>query len=136
MDKIGGFTVLHDGDLSSMRDARANGGLVVQPTVGTDEHFGYRTKITPHYNAPRRPDQLRIGFQQRGSRTIVDIDKCIIASEAINSEYERQRRAIRTDIEGAEKMPKKGMAQPSLDSSWGVPCSRGPWNLLKAHPYN
>ena len=104
MDKIGGFTVLHDGDLSSMRDARANGGLVVQPTVGTDEHFGYRTKITPHYNAPRRPDQLRIGFQQRGSRTIVDIDKCIIASEAINSEYERQRRAIRTEIEGAEKM--------------------------------
>ena len=27
--------------------------LVVLPTVGTDEVFGYRSKITPHYQAPR-----------------------------------------------------------------------------------
>ena len=68
--------------------------LDVGPTVGTDEHYHYRSKITPHYNAPRRPEQLHIGFQQRGSRHIVDIDQCVIATEAINAEYQN----VRTDI--------------------------------------
>lgn len=24
----------------------------IQPVIGTDHHFGYRTKLTPHYDAP------------------------------------------------------------------------------------
>ncbi|KAJ1407252.1 S-adenosyl-L-methionine-dependent methyltransferase [Ochromonadaceae sp. CCMP2298] len=71
------------------------GGLdvTVKEVVGTEHVYGYRSKITPHYDAQSR-FPLRIGFQQRGTRQIVDIEKCIIASEPINAKYAEARKAI------------------------------------------
>ena len=91
-----------------MRKLGGFSDLTVAKTVGTDEHYFYRSKITPHYNSPRRPDQLRIGFQRRGSRNIVDIDRCIIATEEINQKYSDERTLIHAEIAAAERMPKKG----------------------------
>lgn len=62
-----------------------NSTYYVNPTVGTEQLIGYRSKLTPHYDPPTTPDKLKIGFQQRGSRVIVDVDQCIIASPAINA---------------------------------------------------
>lgn len=109
MQRIGGFEA---------------GQLDVAPTVGTDEHYSYRSKITPHYNAPRRPEQLKIGFQQRGSRNIVDVGQCAIATEAINAEYH----TVRTDIVAEMatlasrgiKLPKKGKTLLFRQHSSGV----------------
>ena len=58
--------------------------MEVEDTVGTAELFGYRTKITPHYDTPRSVDNLKIGFQKRGTRIMIDIDKCMIATDKIN----------------------------------------------------
>jgi len=70
--------------------------LNVFPTMGTDETFHYRSKITPHYNAPREigEDEFQlegIGFQQSSNRNIVDVPECPIATEAINAKYKSVR---------------------------------------------
>jgi len=82
----------------------------VSYTVGTHHEYGYRSKITPHYDTPRSSGlhPLRIGFQQRGTRNIIDIDKCIIASPKINEKYAEVRQEIRERVAAAEAKPKKG----------------------------
>lgn len=50
------------------------------PTIGSPKTFGYRTKITPHFDAPplkgkRREDwQVWIGFDTKGRRKVLDIE--------------------------------------------------------------
>mmetsp|Transcript_3093 Transcript_3093/g.3663 ORF Transcript_3093/g.3663 Transcript_3093/m.3663 type:complete len:618 (+) Transcript_3093:85-1938(+) len=66
--------------------------LLVLPTVGTDEAYGYRSKITPHYQAPMEVGdgtfQMReIGFQRSSNRNLVDVPECPIAMPAINEKY-------------------------------------------------
>ena len=75
--------------------------LDVLPTVGTNEVFGYRSKITPHYQAPREIGVTangdskyaidEIGFQKSSNRQLVDVPECPIATEAINSSYKAKR---------------------------------------------
>jgi len=45
--------------------------VVVNAVVGTDESYGYRSKITPHYEPPRSNKGVTIGFQKRGTRQVV-----------------------------------------------------------------
>ncbi|CAJ1938868.1 unnamed protein product [Cylindrotheca closterium] len=68
----------------------------VLPTVGTDDVYGYRSKITPHYQAPREIGldeyQLEeIGFQRSSNRNLVDVPECPIATPAINAKYKEVR---------------------------------------------
>ena len=79
----------------------------VNPTVGTLSNlYSYRAKLTPHYDAPKNVADLKIGFQKRGTRTIVDIDECIIGTKSINEEFSRAR----SDLQGKvkEALPKRG----------------------------
>jgi tRNA/tmRNA/rRNA uracil-C5-methylase (TrmA/RlmC/RlmD family) len=78
----------------------------VSPAIGTDEEYFYRGKITPHYNAPKSAEDLRIGFQQRGTRVIEDIPTCVIATPAINQKYAEVREAVQNEVN--LKLPKKG----------------------------
>ncbi|KAF9235845.1 S-adenosyl-L-methionine-dependent methyltransferase [Melanogaster broomeanus] len=62
------------------------------------KQYHYRTKITPHFEAaPKRarreqdtdlnsgkPDWLKIGFNQIGKRTVLDIEECPIATPVLN----------------------------------------------------
>ena len=71
-------------------------GLTVQvlPVIASPRPFGYRSKITPHFNAPREGRELAIGFLRQGNRfEIVDVPRCEIATEAINARLE----AVRAD---------------------------------------
>ena len=81
-------------------------GVDVNATVGTDEHYKYRTKITPHYDAPKKVEDLKIGFQKRGTRIMIDIPKCVIATDAINEKYAELRGTIKASMQS--KIPKKG----------------------------
>jgi len=64
----------------------------VRPTVGTPKVYQYRSKITPHYDAPRvNTTSLTIGFQSKGSRIIQDVTTCAIATTAINDKYQQVR---------------------------------------------
>lgn len=70
--------------------------LAVLPTSGTKEVYGYRSKITPHYQAPiERADgtyeMQAIGFQRSSTRNLVDVPECFIAMPAINEKYKETR---------------------------------------------
>lgn len=68
----------------------------VAPVIGSPRPFGYRSKITPHYNAPREGREVEIGFLRQGSRfDIVDVPRCEIATEAINARLTVEREAVR-----------------------------------------
>jgi tRNA/tmRNA/rRNA uracil-C5-methylase (TrmA/RlmC/RlmD family) len=81
-------------------------GVNVNDVVGTNEHYRYRSKITPHYDVPRKEGDLKIGFQKRGTRVMIDIPKCIITTDAINEKYLEVRTSIAESMK--IKLPKKG----------------------------
>ncbi len=57
----------------------------VAPTVPSPREFGYRSKITPHFNPPRPDGSMPIGFLRQGTRfDIIDVPHCPIATDAIN----------------------------------------------------
>jgi tRNA/tmRNA/rRNA uracil-C5-methylase (TrmA/RlmC/RlmD family) len=70
--------------------------LDVSPVVGSPRPFGYRSKITPHFSAPRDGRELAIGFLRQGSRfDVVDVPRCEIATEPINARLAEARAEIR-----------------------------------------
>jgi tRNA (uracil-5-)-methyltransferase len=83
--------------------------VLVQPCLGTDEIYGYRSKLTPHYQAPakrKRGTQEKasskspiamidaIGFQKQTNRQILDVPACPIATPAINRRYQELRHEL------------------------------------------
>ena len=70
--------------------------LAVLPVIGSPRPFGYRSKITPHFNSPRPGEELAIGFLRQGTRfDIVDVLRCEIATDAINARLVTERADIR-----------------------------------------
>eukprot|EP00536_Pseudo-nitzschia_multiseries_P013695 jgi/Psemu1/261617/estExt_Genewise1Plus.C_6020015 len=72
---------------------------ILLPTSGTDEIFGYRSKLTPHYQAPVKTgeDQYEmgaIGFHQVSCRNLIDVEECVIATPAINVAYSETRKDL------------------------------------------
>ena len=63
-------------------------------------------KLTPHYDYPNQIDNLKVGFQQRGTRNIIDIENCIIATNAINEKYKEVRNSLKEKLAISPK--KKG----------------------------
>jgi len=68
----------------------------VAPVVASPREFGYRSKITPHFNVPRDHAPPPIGFLRQGTRfDIVDVPHCLIATDGINARLGAERAAIR-----------------------------------------
>jgi len=80
----------------------------VAPTIGSPQQYGYRSKITPHFNPPREPRpgevprsseapaNLPIGFLRQGTRfDLLDVPQCPIATAPINERLT----AVRADIQ-------------------------------------
>ena len=78
-------------------------GLAAVPaTVGSPKTYNYRTKITPHFDAPptavakahagsgllappgEKPKWLKIGFNKVNTRHVLDIEECPIATPVLN----------------------------------------------------
>lgn len=69
----------------------------VNPVIGSPKPYGYRSKITPHFNPPRDPaTPPPIGFLRQGTRfDIIDVPHCHIATDAINEKLPVARAAVR-----------------------------------------
>lgn len=69
----------------------------VNPCRGSPKQYGYRTKITPHFERPRQGDAaFPIGFLAAGtSRRIIDIPQCPIATEGVNAALPALREKMR-----------------------------------------
>lgn len=67
----------------------------VAPVVGSPMEFGYRSKITPHFNPPRADGEMPIGFLRQGTRfDLVDVKRCDIATDAINARLTTARAEV------------------------------------------
>jgi len=79
----------------------------VAPVVPSPREFGYRSKITPHFAAPRAEKEAEaakpfpIGFLRQGTRfDILDVPDCPIATEAINLRLAEVRQSVRARAAG------------------------------------
>lgn len=67
----------------------------VNPVIGSPKEFGYRSKITPHFNPPRHDGSMPIGFLRQGTRfDILDVTHCPIATDAINDRLTSARARV------------------------------------------
>lgn len=83
--------------------------FAVTPVIGSPREFGYRSKITPHFNCGLwKPDTGKdenpsVGFLRQGSRhDIVDVPRCEIATEAINQALVDIRTDVRSRLKAGE----------------------------------
>ncbi len=67
----------------------------VDPVVPSPLEFGYRSKITPHFDKPRSGEIGPIGFQRAGRRMLIDVPQCPIAADEINAALPSLREGIR-----------------------------------------
>lgn len=70
----------------------------VLPVVPSPVLYGYRSKITPHFQRPEKGKIGPIGFLREGRRSqIVDVPQCPIASETINDTLTRVRKEVQAN---------------------------------------
>jgi 23S rRNA (uracil1939-C5)-methyltransferase/tRNA (uracil-5-)-methyltransferase len=104
-----------------VRDALARlGGLPeaeVRPTHPSPREYGYRSKITPHYEPPARDGSFPVGFLKNGrKRALVDVPQCPIATAAINAELP----AARAMLSARKEKLKRGGTLLLRETRYGV----------------
>ncbi|KAI1327602.1 uracil-5--methyltransferase [Xylariaceae sp. FL0255] len=80
----------------------------VGDTIGSPLQYGYRTKLTPHFDGPtgwsrnkkhvtfeKRPD---IGFTPKGKRQTLDIEDCPIGTDAVRMGLKNERKRMETEF--------------------------------------
>jgi len=88
----------------------------VGDTIGSPLHYGYRTKLTPHFDGPpggrragRKGERAYftevppIGFMQKGTRKTLDIEECPIGTEAVQMGLRRERKRVVKDLDTYKK---------------------------------
>lgn len=76
----------------------------VNPVVASPRAFGYRSKLTPHYEKTKDPRSQKIGFLRYGTRKVlVDVPHCPIATDSINKSLSIQREQKRAEPKGMKK---------------------------------
>ena len=71
----------------------------VKDVISSPKEYGYRSKLTPHYEKARSANPLKIGFLRYGSRKIIiDVPQCPIATENINQALPSARKEIQDTL--------------------------------------
>jgi len=75
----------------------------VEPTMGSPLEYGYRTKLTPHFDGPKRArGQQRptlqeppvIGYNMKGKRQVMDIESCPIGTDILQQGLSIERAKV------------------------------------------
>lgn len=76
----------------------------VDPPVPSPLFYGYRSKITPHFQKPEQGRIGPIGFLREGRKQeVLDVPSCPIASGTINHALENLRREVRANARAYKK---------------------------------
>jgi tRNA (uracil-5-)-methyltransferase len=74
-------------------------------TIGSPLQYSYRTKLTPHFDGPRKggfkagdkpPD---IGFNMKGRRHVLDIEDCPIGVDSVRAGIKTERAHVHEQLE-------------------------------------
>lgn len=106
----------------------------IDDTIGSPLQYGYRTKLTPHFDGPPgyRPSKRGknprtpfpacpdIGFMQKGRRKVLDIEDCPIGTEAVRLGNTRERKRMQDEYtnyqRGATLLLRENTARHPKDS--------------------
>ncbi|KAB5586119.1 S-adenosyl-L-methionine-dependent methyltransferase [Coniochaeta sp. 2T2.1] len=74
-------------------------------TMGSPLQYGYRTKLTPHFDGPNGPRKVKkylqevpvVGFTTKGSKKMLDIEDCPIGTSAVRLGLKRERKRMETE---------------------------------------
>jgi tRNA (uracil-5-)-methyltransferase len=88
----------------------------VQDTVASPQQYGYRTKLTPHFDQPsgfrsaRRkgadltwPEVPPIGFMVKNTRRTMDIEDCVIGTDVVRLGMKSERASVAKNIQTYKK---------------------------------
>jgi tRNA (uracil-5-)-methyltransferase len=88
----------------------------LEPTLPSPLQYGYRTKLTPHFDGPpgftrrnktgERPkfsEVPPIGFMLKGRRKVIDIEDCPIGSEAVRFGMKQERKRVASTLDKFSK---------------------------------
>ncbi len=76
----------------------------VEAPVPSPRLYGYRSKITPHFQKPDKGKIGPIGFLREGRRQqVLDVPRCPIASDTVNRALENLRREVRAHARAYKK---------------------------------
>ncbi|KAI9744871.1 MAG: tRNA(m5U54)methyltransferase [Claussenomyces sp. TS43310] len=85
----------------------------IEDTMGSPLQYGYRTKLTPHFDGPpgyrSRTNKKagtrktfeevpEIGFMQKGQRKTLDIEDCPIGTDAVRMGMKSERRRVAAEL--------------------------------------
>ena len=84
----------------------------VRDTIGSPKQYGYRTKLTPHFDGPPRSKIKEakrtgqsvfqsvppMGFMMKGSRRTLDIEDCPIGTDAVREGMKTERKRVAEEI--------------------------------------
>lgn len=116
----------------------------VGETIGSPRQYGYRTKLTPHFDGPpgamsrswRKDASKRksltevpaIGFQEKGRGRTIDIEDCPIGTDIVREGLQRERERIAKDFakyfKGATLLLRESTSRkprPAIDASSAGP---------------
>lgn len=81
-------------------------------TIGSPLEYGYRTKLTPHFDGPPGGRRERrhgsrayfeevppIGFMLKNTRRTLDIEDCPIATQAVRNGMKRERQRVKDELQ-------------------------------------
>jgi len=81
-------------------------------TIGSPLQYGYRTKLTPHFDGPPGARRERraghkpaweevppIGFMKKGTRKTLDIEDCPIGTDAVRKGLRRERLRVKEELD-------------------------------------
>ncbi|TGZ84633.1 S-adenosyl-L-methionine-dependent methyltransferase [Ascodesmis nigricans] len=70
----------------------------VGDTIGSPLQYGYRTKLTPHFDKRKNSTEPpEIGFTTKGRRHVIDIEDCPIGTEAVRAGLKERREYVRNN---------------------------------------
>jgi tRNA (uracil-5-)-methyltransferase len=88
----------------------------VGDTIPSPLQYGYRTKLTPHFDGPPRwkqdrrhgakvtwPEVPPIGFMKKGTRKTIDIEDCLIGTEVVRLGMKRERGRVKEELNNYQK---------------------------------
>lgn len=86
---------------------------IIGDTIGSPLQYGYRTKLTPHFDGPpgimsRKARRANaevhwdgvppIGFMQKGTRKTIDIEDCPIGTDTVRLGMKQERKRVADEI--------------------------------------
>lgn len=124
----------------------------VGDTIGSPLQYGYRTKLTPHFDGPPGGRTRRdghngvprkgfekvppIGFMVKGMRRTLDIEDCPIGTDAVRMGMKRERKRVAEELgkykrgatlllrESKKRIPKESNSEIPPDPKEGTKCQQ------------